>query len=292
MAGVSKGAGASKGPGDENFPVGSWLLAARHRPHVAAFYAFARTADDIADDPDLPAAEKLDRLDRLAAALAEDEGAGVAHRLRRSLAAAGVPAIHAFDVLDAFRQDARQPRYPDWASLMAYCERSAAPIGRFLLDLHREDRALWPASDPLCAALQVLNHLQDLGEDRRRLDRVYLPQDWLAAEGAADGDLDRKESSPALRRVVNRCLDGVNALLLRSRPLAAGLGSRRLAAEAAVIQAIAERLARCLRRGDPLATRVRLGRAGQAAAAATGLCRVVGDRLRGEPGMTARAAGR
>ena len=285
-------AGVSKEAGDENFPVGSRLLAARHRPHVAAFYTFARTADDIADDPDLPAAEKLDRLDRLAAALAEDEGTGVAHRLRRSLAAAGVPAVHAFDLLDAFRQDSRQARYTDWASLMAYCERSAAPVGRFLLDLHGEDRALWQASDPLCAALQVLNHLQDLGPDRRQLDRVYLPQDWMAAESVTDSDLDRSEASPALRRVVDHCLDGVDLLLLRSRPLAAALASRRLAAEAAVIQAIAERLARCLRRGDPLATRVRLGRAGQVAAAATGLCRVVGDRLRGEPGMTARAAGR
>lgn len=284
--------GASKGAGDENFPVGSWLLAADRRPHVAAFYAFARTADDIADDPDLPAAEKLVRLDRLAAALADDEGTGVAHRLRRSLAAAGVPAVHAFDLLDAFRQDARQARYPDWPSLMAYCQRSAVPVGRFLLDLHGEDRDLWPAADPLCAALQVLNHLQDLGEDRRRLDRIYLPQDWLAAEGAVDGDLDRAEASPELRRVIDRCLDGVDTLLLRSRPLAAALASRRLAAEAAVIQAIAEGLAGCLRRADPLATRVRLGRGGQAAAAATGLCRVVFDRLRGATRMMPRAAGR
>ncbi|WP_374448516.1 squalene synthase HpnC [Stella sp.] len=283
----------AKGPADENFPVGSWLLARDRRPHVAAFYAFARTADDVADDPDLPAAAKLDRLDRMAAALVDGGDGDVGDRLRRSLAAAGVPAAHALDLLDAFRQDARQARHPDWASLMAYCDRSAAPVGRFLLDLHGEARARWPAADALCAALQVLNHLQDLGADRRRLDRVYLPQDWLVAAGAGDRDLDRLACTPALRRVVDRCLDGVDGLLRRSRPLAAGLADRRLAAEAAVIQCIAERLSRALRAGDPLARPVRLGRGAYGVALLVGLGRAFGDRAfrRGVAGAAARPAG-
>lgn len=271
----------AKGPADENFPVGSWLLARDRRPHVAAFYAFARAADDVADNPELAPGDKLARLDAMASALVEGGDGGLGDRLRRSLAATGVPAAHALALLDAFRQDARQARHPDWASLVDYCDRSAAPVGRFLLDLHGQPRALWPASDALCAALQVLNHLQDLGEDRRLLDRVYLPQDWLVAAGASEADLNRRAASPALRAVIDRCLDGVDRLLRQSRILSAGLSDRRLAAEAAVIQRIAERLAAELRGGDPLAGPVKLGRSAYLAALVSGLARAVGDRIRG-----------
>jgi len=281
----------AKGAGDENFPVGSLLLARRLRPHVAAFYAFARTADDVADDPARAPDEKVRILDRMASALVAGGDGGVGDRLRASLAVAGVPAAHALALLDAFRQDARQGRYADWAGLMDYCDRSAAPVGRFLLDLHGEVRSLWPAADALCAALQVLNHLQDCGDDRRTLDRIYLPLDWLAAEGATVADLDRDALSPALRRVLDRCLDGVDDLLRRSRSLSAGLASARLAAEAAVIQRIAERLAAALRRGDPLARRVKLSRPAYAAAALAGIAGALAGRLAGSGARAARAAG-
>lgn len=283
-------AGASKTAADENFPVGSWLLPAALRPHVAAFYAFARAADDVADDPGLDAAAKLASLDRMARGLVEDGEEGVAGRLRRSLAASGVPADHALALLDAFRQDAVQQRYDDWAGLMAYCDLSAAPVGRFLLDLHGEARSLWPAADALCAALQVLNHLQDCGRDRRDLDRVYLPLDWMAAAGAAIADLDAPSTGPGLRRVLDRCLDGTDALLDRARPLAGRVRSRRLAMETAVIQRIAERLAAALRRGDPLARRVALGKPAYLRAAAGGLARVAFDRL--APGRPVAMAAR
>ena len=85
-------------------------------------------------------------------------------------------AEHAAALLVAFRLDASKTRYADWDELMGYCRYSAAPVGRFLLDLFGEDRALWPRSDALCAALQVLNHVQDCGRDSRALDRLYLPQ--------------------------------------------------------------------------------------------------------------------
>lgn len=268
-----------KGAPDENFPVGSWLLPARTRPHVAAFYAFARTADDVADDPGLGPEGKLRRLDAMAAALAGEDGEGVARDLRRSLATTGVSPRHALDLLDAFRQDAVQARYADWAALMEYCDRSAAPVGRYLLDLHGEPARLWPAADALCNALQVLNHLQDCGEDHRRLARVYLPMRWMGDAGATPGDLDAPALSPALRRVLDRGLDGVDGLLGRARPLASAMGNRRLAMETAAIQAIAERLAAALRTGDPLATRVRLGRRAYLAAAGGGVARILAGRI-------------
>ena len=110
-------------------------------------------------------------------------------------------------------------------------------------------------------ALQVINHLQDCQDDYRQLDRVYLPLDWMAAEGAAVEDLDAASTSPALRRVLDRALRGVDDLMAAARPLPEGLASRRLAMESAAILRIAERLSRLLARRDPLARRVELTKA-------------------------------
>ena len=163
---------SGKGTAEENFPVGSVLIAPRLRPHVAAFYAFARAADDIADDPALPPDDKIARFDRLAAAIlgreTDDAALEKAHRLRRSLADTGLGPTHCTDLLAAFKQDATKNRYADWGELMDYCELSACPVGRFVLDLHREARASYAASDALCSALQVLCGTP---EPRRRLDR-------------------------------------------------------------------------------------------------------------------------
>ena len=242
---------SGKSTASENFPVGSFLLPARLRPHVAAFYGFARAIDDIADNPQLAPADKIARLEGFAAALT-GEGAAPgyekAERLRESLAATGVTAQHGLDLIAAFKLDAVKPRYADWRDLIeGYCMLSAAPVGRYLLDLHGEDRTGYRASDALCNALQVLNHLQDCQDDYRQLNRVYLPQDWLAA-------------AAGLRRVIDQCLDGTDALIVIARTLPGQLKSRRLAMESAVIVAIAEELSRILRRRDPLAGRVKLSR--------------------------------
>ena len=149
---------------------------------------------------------------------------------------------------------------------------SAAPVGRMLLDLAGEgDGRARAASDALCAALQVLNHLQDCGADFRRLGRVYLPADWLAAEGADVADLAADRAGPALRRVIDRALDATEGLIARARPLPRHLAGARFAAESGAIIAIAERLAARLRRADPLAGRVRLGPPATAWAVLTGI---------------------
>ncbi len=253
---------SGKGARDENFPVGSWLLPAALRPHVATFYAFARAADDIADNPDLAPDDKVARLDGFDAALlghhADDPAYIKAHRIRESLCETGVPVEHCRDLIDAFKQDATKKRYRDWDDLMGYCDRSAAPVGRYLLDLHGEDRSGYPASDALCNALQVLNHLQDCKADYLNLDRVYLPRDWMAEYGVTVADLDAPQLVPGMRAVLDRTLDGVDALLVLAQELPDRLKSRRLAMESAAIVRIAERLADHLRRRDPLAERVEL----------------------------------
>ena len=247
----------------ENFPVGSILLPSRLRPHVAVFYAFARAIDDIADNPDLAAEEKIRRLSGFEAALLgrnQDAAFAKAHRMRDSLAATGVPVRHCLDLVAAFKQDAVKLRYRDWEDLMGYCILSAAPVGRYLLDLHGGSRDGYACSDALCMALQVINHLQDCQDDYRRLNRVYLPGDWLAAEGARVEELDGPLASPALRRAIDRTLDATERLMLDARRLPGGLASRRLAMESGAIVAIADALIERLRRDDPLASRVQLGK--------------------------------
>ena len=129
-------------------------------------------------------------------AAAHDAPAALA--MRHSLLATGMTAEHCHDVLRAFRQDAEQRRYRDWDELMHYCRYSAAPVGRQLLDLHGESRSTWPASDALCAALQVLNHIQDCAADYRRLDRVYLPLGDLTAAGIGVEALDCARGQPSI----------------------------------------------------------------------------------------------
>lgn len=247
----------------ENFPVGSFLLPAALRPHVAVFYAYARAIDDIADNPNLSSGEKVERLDGFARALlgaCDDPQFAKAHTMRQVLAATGTTPQHCLDLISAFKQDAVKLRYTDWSDLIDYCNRSAAPVGRFLLDLHGGSRNGYGPADALCNALQVLNHLQDCREDFRQLDRVYLPMNWLDLEGAAVDDLDRPRLTPALRRVLDRCLDEVDALLAAAASLPAGLVSRRLAMESGAILDIARALSRQLRHDDPLAHRVQLGK--------------------------------
>lgn len=259
-AGVETPSG--KGAADENFPVGSWLLPASLRPHVATYYAFARAIDDIADNPALAPEDKIARLSAFEAALldpvAERHGLEKAARLRDSLQATGVTAARGTDLIAAFKQDAVKLRYADWGELLGYCRLSANPVGRYLLDLHGEDPAGYGASDALCTALQILNHLQDCQDDYRALDRVYLPGDWLAAEGLEVTVLDQGASPPGLRRVLDRCLDGVETLLAEAETLPGQLRSTRLAMESAVIVQLAKRLTARLRHGDPLARRVAL----------------------------------
>jgi squalene synthase HpnC len=249
---------------DENFPVGSWLLPARLRPHVADFYALARTTDDIADNPNLTPQQKLERLDGFDAALRgeikDDPAYEKSFRCRASLAACGVTIGHSRDLIAAFKQDATKLRYADWYDLMGYCNLSAAPVGRFLLDLHGEDSAGYAASDPLCNALQVLNHLQDCKDDYLALDRVYLPGDWMAENGVAVEDLARDRASPGIRAVLDAALAGVDDLMQTARTLPGRLRNRRLAMESAVIVRLADRLSGLLASGDPIGKRVALGK--------------------------------
>jgi farnesyl-diphosphate farnesyltransferase len=259
---------SGKDRADENFPVGSALIRPDLRRHVHAFYAFARNADDIADSATLPASDKIARLDAMEAVLlgrADEAASPSAAQLRKSLGETGTTAQHSRELLVAFRRDATKLRYASWDELYDYCRYSAMPVGRHVLDLHREDAATHPPSDALCTALQVLNHLQDCAKDLRALDRCYLPEDLLEESGAGIADVARREASPGLRRVFDALLGRVEALNALAIGLPRRTRSRRLRLETAVIVGLSRRLAARLRREDPIAGRVKLRRADIAA---------------------------
>jgi squalene synthase HpnC len=191
----------------ENFPVASLLVPAPLRPAIAAIYRFARFADDVADEGDAPAEERIRQLDALAAAL-HDPGSKlpVAAALHPHLLAHGLPVAPFEALLSAFRQDVTTRRYRDFASLADYCRRSADPVGELVLRLFgawREDTRLH--SGQVCTALQLVNFLQDLAIDWRR-GRLYLPLDELRAAGLGEDDLEQAaragRASPALRRFI------------------------------------------------------------------------------------------
>jgi len=263
---------SGKGHRDENFPVASRRIHPRHRGPILAFYEFVRTADDIADHATLAPQDKLALLDRLEATLLgrnDEDTVGVA--LRAQLAARQLSPRHAQDLLTAFRMDVTKLRYRDWDDLIGYCTYSAMPVGRFVLDVHGESRTTWPANDALCAALQIINHLQDCGMDYRDLDRVYIPLDSLRDTGATVAELGEQRASAGLLDCIHKLAHRTGDLLRHSRPFTAGIEDSRLALEVAVIQTFAERLVTLLKHRDPLSQRVHLGKAGVAGFGVLGL---------------------
>ncbi|MFI4974058.1 MAG: squalene synthase HpnC [Caulobacterales bacterium] len=271
---------SGKGHADENFPVGSFLIAPRHRPVVFAFYHVARMADDVADHATAEPEAKLARLAEIEDSLT-GKGDRVAEAviLRRVLAERGVTLQHALELLEAFRRDVTKSRYADWEELMDYCRYSAAPVGRFMLDVHGESRALWPASDAQCAALQIINHLQDCGKDYRDIDRVYVPLDALAAEGLGVEALGAAQASPGLLKVLHGLAARTDALLAEAAPFAGQVRDLRLALEIGVIHALAAGLCARLRLRDPLSQRVHHSRLEMAGGALGGLVSTIGARL-------------
>jgi hydroxysqualene synthase len=279
---------------DENFPVASWIIHPRHRALILAFYNFVRTADDIADHAGLPAEEKLRYLDLLEADLlgkgGDTQAEGV--RLRSALADRGMSPRHALDLLTAFRMDVTKLRYENWDEVVHYCRYSAMPVGRFVLDVHGESTSTWPASDALCAGLQVNNHLQDCGKDFRDLNRVYLPRDALAAAGASVEELGAQKSSPQMLQCLHALAVKTEALLGEGRALAPQVRDFRLGLEVSVIQAFADKIVAMLKVRDPLSERVHLSPLELLAYSFGGMAGEVARRAigRGTPSKTAAGA--
>ncbi|MDX1593721.1 MAG: squalene synthase HpnC [Gammaproteobacteria bacterium] len=215
----------------ENFPVASVLLPRQLREPVAAIYAFARRADDHADEGDLDPDERLHRLDLEARALDGDPDALPGDPVHLALADAtarhGLPRSLLHDLLTAFRMDVTKRRYADHAELLHYCRHSANPVGRLLLHLFGEPTETNLArSDAICTALQLANLWQDLAQDIAERDRLYLPRaDWAPA-GITEAELLARRDSPALHEVLALQLDRAEALMREGMPLGGALPGR------------------------------------------------------------------
>jgi squalene synthase HpnC len=216
----------------ENFPVASWLLPRAMRPHIAAIYAFARTADDFADEPHRDAHERLRLLEDWRARLhravrTQDDGADpVFVALGNTIRRCDLPVQLFDDLLSAFQQDVTVHRYQTWDELLDYCRRSANPVGRLVLRVAGvRDNDAERASDALCTALQLANFWQDLGTDWQN-GRLYVPLQEIAAAGAAERDLDAARMTPQWRSAVRVCVAKTRAFFDAGRPVADAVHGR------------------------------------------------------------------
>ncbi|WP_200222390.1 squalene synthase HpnC [Rubrivivax gelatinosus] len=218
----------------ENFPVASVLCPPALRPAVVAVYHFARTADDIADEGDAPAAQRHAALAAFRAELQSIErGAAPGPRwapvfgpLAAAIERYGLPPHWLHRLLDAFVQDVDNPAYADRGQILRYCSRSADPVGRLLLHLYGvHDAESERRADAICTGLQLANFWQDLGLDASR-GRVYLPHDELAAAGITLDDVLARRDTPALRCLVRELCDWAESLLRGGAPLALDVPGR------------------------------------------------------------------
>jgi phytoene synthase len=212
----------------ENFPVASRLIPPAMRPHIAAIYAFARTADDFADEPGLAADERLQRLDDWERRLERPPSPSdpVFLALAHTIDVHRLPLTLFKDLLSAFKQDVTTVRYSTWNDLLDYCRRSANPVGRLVLRVAgRHDRALDAASDALCTALQLANFWQDLERDWL-IGRIYVPHDDRTRTGAAESDLAARRITPEWRSVMTLMAQRTRELFTAGRSVCDGVDGR------------------------------------------------------------------
>jgi squalene synthase HpnC len=240
----------------ENFPVASWVLPARLRAPIRAIYAFARRADDLADEGEVPDAVRLASLSAFGRALDRIEAGEPAEselfcELATHIRAHALPIGLFRDLLSAFAQDVTKHRYADFGEVMDYCRRSANPIGRLLLHLYgeRDPRSL-AYSDGICSGLQLINFLQDIAIDYRK-DRVYLPQDELARYGVSERQIAAGDAGGAWEHMMRHQIERARRMLQAGAPLGRVLKGR-IGMELRMIVLGGERILRKLHqaRGD------------------------------------------
>jgi hydroxysqualene synthase len=222
----------------ENFPVASLLLPRAMRPHVAAVYAFARVADDFADEGSRTADERLRLLAEWSARLHREHPEHREHSehpehpdllflaLHNTIRVKHLPVSLLDDLLSAFQQDVTVRRYVTWEDLLDYCRRSANPVGRLVLRIaSHTDPDLDRASDALCTALQLANFWQDLERDWEK-GRLYVPRADLEAAGATEADLDARRITAAWRATLATVAGRTRALFDEGRGVADGVSGR------------------------------------------------------------------
>lgn len=248
----------------ENFPVASLLLPPQARDGVAAVYAFARAADDFADEPEFaPAKRRIGLLKGWAAKLDRKPELPEFVALQDACRRYKIPRQLLKDLIRAFTQDCLKPRYKNFAEVLGYCRNSANPVGRLVLRIcDRDDAVAVAESDAICTALQLANFWQDIASDAQIRDRIYLPADDMKRFGVGDADLKAGRFSPALRELVRFQVNRCESYFAAGEGLPARLGGR-LGAEIRLTLLGGRRILEKIRAQgyDTLAKRPKLGKA-------------------------------
>ncbi len=248
---------------DENFPVASFLFDKDTQKVVTAYYDFARYCDDVADNPALTSQQKLDRLEAAEQALFNEKEAKKnkqAALLRKVFLKENLSFSLADDLLKAFRQDAEGFFYQTWGQLIDYCRNSAAPVGRFMLAIHNENPSTYLPADALCAALQIVNHIQDVKYDFQLLKRIYIPEDLWQQFRLSKDVLAQNKSPVAFQDMVGEMLKRVKGLLKDAEILPCIVKSLRLRLVLCVIFSLTNIMIYKLLNGDVLASQIKLNK--------------------------------
>ena len=264
-----------KRPQDESFPVGK-LVKKSLRPLVLAYYNAARSADDIADAQNLTRKEKLAQLAETARAFHNKEAEGqfrAAADLGKLFGMENLANTLFLDLLTAFERDAENRQPEIWEQLIDYCKYSAAPVGRFMLAIHDENPSTYLPAETLCAALQIVNHLQDIKYDCLKLGRVYLPADLMAEYGVSRADLIAGQTCPPLRKLIAHLSELVRGQLKEGAVLPGLIRSRRLRYQVCIILSLTNIMLKKINKGDVLRREIRLGRWDWLRGIVGGLCR-------------------
>ncbi len=264
---------------DENFPVASLMLSKELRPLVTDYYTFARYCDDISDNPDISSEQKITQLKEIS-----DIFYGVkkyrgnklsfAARLKNDFLREELDFSLAGDLLTAFLRDSSGFVYETWSQLIDYCRYSAVPVGLFMLAIHKESPITYQPAASLCAALQIVNHLQDIKYDLLKLNRVYLPTDMMLEYGVSTQDLCANASTPELKALIAHISELVRGQIKEGMVLPQLVRSRRLRYQLCIILSLTNIMLKKINKSDVLATEIRLNKWNW-------LCGICGGILRG-----------
>ena len=259
----------SKDDKDENFPVSSFLINNKYKRHIKNLYFFARSADDIADNKSLKINRKYDLLDEFYFLIKNKKYSKYffINNLLETLETTQINDQYPLLLLEAFKQDVEKKRYDSWEDLIDYCNKSASPVGRFVVDLHYFDKTekckdidkVYLGCDNLCNSLQIINHIQDCKKDFLDLDRIYLPLEYFRKLNCSSQNLLATNERKKILGVVNICLENVEQLLKKSKKYIPLINkSFGLKKETYVIYNIAKKLNFLLKKNDPIKKNVKL----------------------------------
>ena len=256
---------SGKSHSDENFPVASFLMTKKIRSIVRVFYFFARMADDIADHQKLSSNQKKNILLFFDNAISKSKKTNnkVLDKMIARFKELPSGKKYSRNLLKAFMMDASNKKYKNWNDLLYYCKFSANPVGRFVIDAVNERKnieKIYEASDSLCTALQIINHIQDCKKDFRQLNRVYIPDSFFKKYSLDKKILRKSKSEENFERLKIEIIDNVLTSLRKTKLGLREIQSWRLRKETLIILNIAKRLCNLLKINDPLEKQIKLSR--------------------------------